>query len=139
MSHVWADELPLYIWSGEATADLAPVKTAKLALEISETVRPVGLNKLGRNADDIGIPWEARVLAIGSRPPFICNYALTSEKTSPEGWQRALLWVLGKVEFDPKATTIEDIVISVFPGAREIPEAELEAERKLQAYIERSD
>lgn len=127
---VWADQLPLYIWSGGEKADLTPVKAAKLALGVEMTVKPIGVTGITQ------LPkLTSRVLAIGSRPPFVCDYALTSERTSDEGWQRALSWALHITEHDPKATTTEDIMISVFgPGTREIPEAELVAAIRMREY-----
>lgn len=139
---VWADQTALYIWSGGEKADLTPVKAAKRQLErerdhlggiqdIPAQLVPIGASSLS------DLPsLDARVLAIGSRPPFICNYALTSPKTSAEGWVRALCWVLGIAKYDSKATLIEDILISQFgPGVREITPEELEAERKMLAYL----
>lgn len=129
----WVDERTLYLFSGQERADLAPVKAAKLALGVEETVRPVGLNLLGMTEHG-SIGFDARVLAIGHRPPFFCNYALTTEATTPAGWERALSWVLGFTEHDPKATLIEDIVVSIFPGAREITPEELAGEVKFRDY-----
>jgi len=129
-----ADQKPLYIWS-ESKADLAPVKAAKLALGIESKVIPMGATTL------VDLPdLNTRVLAIGTRPPFICEYALTTAGTSDAGWQRALSWVLGETEYDPKATTIEDIMVSTFgPGTREISAEELESERKMRAYVNREE
>src|SRR6478736_2078682 len=110
MADVWADERALYIWSNGVKADLEPVKEAKRTLNISEKVHPIGVTSLSDLPD-----LYARVLAIGTRPPFICDYALTSERTSPAGWERALAWVLGVNEFDEKATTIVDVLSSIFP------------------------
>jgi len=125
----WTDERALYIWSGGVKADLAPVKAAKLALEVTEIVRPFGVSTLGELPDLF-----TRVLAIGTRPPFLCDYALVSERTSPEGYQRALAWVLHIVGDDPKATTIADILGSFWPGVREMSADEIEAARKFAAY-----
>lgn len=132
---VWADERALYIWSGNEKADLTPVKAAKAALGITETVKPMGVTSLGQLAGR-----APRVLAIGSRPPFLCDYALTSDKTSAAGWERALSWVLGLTEHDPKATTVTDILVSIMgPGVRELSPEELAAERKLISYLEGSE
>jgi len=133
-SDVWSDQKPLYIWS-EGKADLAPIKAAKLALGIEAKVIPIGVATL------VDLPnLNARVLAVGTRPPFICEYALTTAGTSGAGWQRALSWVLGETEYDDKATTIEDIMVSMFgAGTREISAEELESERKMRAYVNRED
>ena len=134
---VWADHAPLYIWSGGERADLTPVKEAKAALAIEKSVAPVGLNAAGYTQDGAPVSLFARVLAIGSRPPFLCEHALVTERTSSEGYQRALSWVLGVTEFDPKANTVLDAMVAVFgPETREISEEELEAERKMDAYLE---
>lgn len=131
---VWADERALYIWADGKTADLAPVKAAKAALGYGFTVKPFAVTP------DSPPPAGHRVLAIGSRPNWITDYALTSENTSPEGWQRALAWVLGEVEHDPRATLVLDILSSILPPnargemVRELTETEIEAERKLRAY-----
>jgi len=127
---VWADESALYIWSGEERADLAPIKAAKAALNVDRVVKPVGVTSIEQLPS-----LDTRVLAVGSRPPFLCEYALTSERTSPEGWQRALSWVLGITVDDPKATTVLDILTSTFgPGMKEISAEELAAEEKMAAY-----
>lgn len=132
----WADEAPLYIWSGGARADLAALKAAKAELEFDKKVKPIGLDATGAQLPD---PF-ARVLAIGSRPLFLCDYALTGDRTSPEGWKRALAWCLGLVEHDEKATTTLDILISIMgKGVREISPEELEGERKLAAYLNRTE
>jgi hypothetical protein len=126
----WADERALFIWSGDTAADLAPVKAAKLALGIEAKVKPVGVGK-----ESPPPRWDVRVLAIGSRPPWVCDYALVSERTAPEGWERALAWVLGTHD-DPKATTVDDIIHATFGNdAREIPPEELEAERRYGDYV----
>lgn len=134
----WADETPLYIWSGERAADLEPVKVAKRQLDAEweqawgqpspYRVRPIGV------ASAVDLPLDARVLAIGSRPPFFCDYALVHESSPPAGWHAALLWVLGIVPVDSRATTMLDTVRSIFPGAEEISEEQLESERRLAAF-----
>jgi hypothetical protein len=127
---VWADEIALYIWSGNERADLTPIKAAKATLDIDKKVKPIGVNAL---ADLPSL--HAHVLAIGSRPPFLCDYALTSERTSPAGWQRALRWVLDPDHYEEKATTMLDTLTSLYgPATREIPPEQLEAERKMRVY-----
>lgn len=128
---VWADERALYIWSGEKKADLAPLKAAKEALGIVEKIRPFGVPMPGGNsAPQLDCD---RILAIGVRPPWVCDYALVSERTAPAGWQAALAYCLHLTD-DSRATTVLDILNSVWPGTREISEAELESERKLAEY-----
>ena len=136
---VWSDERALYIWSGEAKANLAPVKEAKLALDYPFRVVPIGVVAPNPpHFTTLPPPAGARILAIGSRSPWANrDYALVSQATSPEGWKRALAWVLGEVEHDPKATTVLDIFVSVFgPETREIPPEELEGEQKIADYIQ---
>jgi hypothetical protein len=140
MPDVWADETPLYIWS-QQKADLTPVKAAKAVLERIDgeigRVIPIAVKSLSDLPD-----LDARVLAIGSRPPFICNYALVGERTSEEGFVRALRWIFrGPGWDDPKATTLDDILTAAFPpdpgtGAmpQMVPVEELEAERRLRIF-----
>lgn len=118
----------LQIWSFERP-DLALVIEAK-AQVLNEKVFPA----YPRSFEDLPA-LDARVLAIGSRPPFLCDYALTSERTSLEGMVRALRWVLGVESDDPKATTILDTMTAAFgPGTREIPLEEQEAMQRLRDY-----
>lgn len=119
----------LYIWSQEHPVDLAPIKAAKAKLALDFQVRPVAVTE----ASDLPA-WESRVLAIGSRPPFLCDYALTTPRTSEEGWLRAVVWVLGRND-DPKATYILDTLTAAFgPGVREISPEEQEARQRLREY-----
>lgn len=122
----------LLIWHAGGPADLTPIKQAKQALNVDFTVKPVAVFSDGENdLPDL----NSRVLAVGSRPPFLCDYALTSERTGPEGWQRALRWVLRLEESDPKATTILDTLTAAFgPGVREVSPEELEANQRLRDY-----
>lgn len=121
----------LYIWHADGPADLTPVKAAKAELDVDFTIRPVAVYE----ATDLPNYLEDRVLAVGSRPPFLCEYALVTERTSPEGYVRALRWVLGLAESDPKATTILDTLNSILgPGVREVPTEELEARERLRDY-----
>jgi len=126
-------ERTLFIWSGPERADLEPLKRAKAQLELDFMVRPVGVPvPNGENA----LPSECgRVLAIGHRPPWLCDYALVGERTSEDGWRAALEWALGVVDHDPRATTTLDILASIFPGIEEIMPEQLEAEEKLRAYV----
>lgn len=120
----------LLIWHEGGAADLSAVREAKVKLDVDFQVKP----RAARFPEDIPT-WEDRVLAIGSRPTFLCDYALTSERTSPEGWLRALRWVLHLEEVDPKATLITDVLANIFGGpVREIPAEEIEARERLRDY-----
>ena len=118
----------LLIWSAEL-ADLAPVKAAKAALDVDFQVEPRAVR------EPTDLMWADRVLAIGTRPPFLCDYALVTETTSPEGFERALRWVLHLVEDDPKATTILDTLTAHFgPGVHEVTPEEQEARQRFTDY-----
>lgn len=127
----------LFIWHLDGPADLAPVKAAKAALDVDFQVRPIAMPINGNSVpmlEQFNYLTD-RVLAVGSRPPFLCDYALTSERTSPEGWQRALRWVLGVEPEDPKATTVLDTLTSIFgPGTREVSQEEIDGRQRLRDY-----
>lgn len=122
----------LYIWSATRPVDLAPLKAAKLSLPIDDTIKPA----YPQTPEDLP-DFDARVLAIGSRPPFLCAHALVTPRTSMGGWVRALSWSLGITEHDDKATTIVDTLTAVFgPGVREVPPDEIEGMQRLRDYLE---
>lgn len=134
--------LDLHIWHASGPADLTPIKAAKARLEyerdhldgwrdLPDKIRPVAV----ASSSDLPNYLETRVLAVGSRPPFLCEYALVTERTSPEGYVRALCWVLGISRIDEKATTILDTMTAIFgPGTREVTTEELEARKRLRDY-----
>lgn len=79
-----------------------------------------------------------RILAVGMKPPFLCDYYLVAETSNVEELQRALRWVLG-TEADPNATLLIDELQEAMPGIREISPEEQESERRYIAYIEGTD
>lgn len=107
-------ERALYIWHAEGPADLAPIRAAKVELAVDFTARPVAVSTLYPG------PASARILAVGSRPPFLCDYALVSERTGPQGWKAAVAWALELIE-DERSTTVLDTLRSIFgAGVREL-------------------
>lgn len=75
-----------------------------------------------------------RILAVGSKPPFLCDYALIGPRSDSPGLAAALAWTLGLTE-DDRATTILDTLNARWPGTREISDEELASERALVAYL----
>lgn len=136
----WADELPLYIWSGGEPTDLSKVKAAKHALETDEfvpwgvplpKVRPVNCAHWGAD----GLTFDHRVLAVGSKPPFIIDYFLVGNDAGHEEFTRALAWVLKLVDEDERANLVIDTMTRIFgPGTREVSEEEQAAQQKLRDY-----
>lgn len=119
----------LHIYWATEDRDLSRIKAAKLALGIPYTVYP----------STASASTNARILAVGGHPPFLCDYALVSPSSGPEGVQAALSWVLGDHE-DPRATLILDTLRHVFgPGVRELTADELAAEERLAAYQQGRD
>lgn len=130
---VWADELALFIWHEEGAADLTEIKKAKAGMNLDAKVVPMAVSKTSPP------PAGARILAIGSRPPWVHDYALVTERTSQAGLQRALAWCFGNHE-DEKATTVVDILTAAFPAnghgrLKELTREDLEAEEKMRRYI----
>jgi hypothetical protein len=122
----------LYIWSATRPVDMAPLKAAKLSLPVDEVIRPL-YPQAPEDLPDL----ETRVLAIGSRPPFLCHHALVTPRTSMGGWVRALSWTLGITEHDEKATLIVDTLTAAFgPGVREVPPEEIEGMQRLRDYLQ---
>lgn len=127
--------VPFYIFTGNdgTLADLAPLKRAKAALDLDVRIAPRMITQYDRHRNA-----AERVLAIDVKPTWLTDYALVTQNTSDEGWQRAVKWVITG-EFDPKATTITDILVSIFgPGTREISEAELASEEAYRVYLGQS-
>lgn len=130
---------PFFIYSGEGDdlPDLAPIKLAKATLDAEGTfpkVRPVRITLENRFEFDAD-----RVLCIGYRLPWACDYALITPSTAEAGWLRAVKWMLTG-EPDPKVTTVTDFLNSYLgPGVREMSAAELESERKMRAFITREE
>lgn len=122
----------LAIWSDVHPVALEPLKAAKQAIGWEGLIVP----RYPRSADDSHA--QQRILAIGTRPPWLVDYALISERTSAEGWQAALRWALTDEEH-PKATMILDQLRSIFgKGLREISESELASEANVRLYLAQS-
>lgn len=135
----WADERALYIWSGGVKADLAPIKAAKERLiyerdhldgfrDVPALIRPIAVS--ATEPPPVGV----RVLAIGTRPPWLCDYFLVSETSSQEEWIRAFCWVVEISATDSAATKVADTLGSFWPGIREVSAEEQESERRLAAF-----
>lgn len=89
----------LPIWPAPPTgAGLTALKTAKQQIPDAPLVTPV------RSVP--GSP--GRVLAIGTPPPFLCDYALVETSTSP-GLQKALEWTLGLREDERGMTVLKKL------------------------------
>lgn len=118
--------LPIWHSEGLQAVDMAPIREAKAALDLDFKVKPAPAR----------IDIDERILAIGTRPPFLCDYALWSGKSGPAGLSVALSWVLGDHD-DPRATTIVDTIQHFFPGARQMTQEELDSERAMFVYLNR--
>jgi len=127
--------MKLYIWSGGEPMDLEKVKVGKAALDdgITEIPKVIPMNCGEWGAD--GLSWDDRVLAVGSPPPFICDYFLVGDDAGHEEFTRALAWVLRIVDDDERANLTLDTMTGIFgPGTREVTQEEQDAHRKLREY-----
>lgn len=118
--------LPIWCADGELAAeDLQRVRVAKESLWLDYVVKPC--------AAEGSI--EERVLAWGSAPPFLCDYALVDPDGPDSELEEALLWVLRETDESRVAMTIEH-VLGVLLGihVREMTPAELDAEQRLADY-----
>jgi hypothetical protein len=114
--------LPIY-WA--VPRDFEPIKAAKDLLYLDHKVFP--------STATASTP--GRILAVGGRPPWLCDYFLVHPAAGPERLAVALWWVLEPDHQDDGATTVLDELRAVFGvGVREIPPAELAAEERLAAY-----
>lgn len=92
--------LPLPIHPAPTEAQAASIRAAKAALALPFTVQIVA-----------AVPGAGlRVLALGTAPPWLCDYALV---TDPANLEAALKWVLSD-EVDPRASLVIDQLRSVF-------------------------
>jgi hypothetical protein len=88
---------------------LEAVKAAKDSLDLDYLVKPVKAVS--------GSP--GRVLAIGEKPDFVCDYAFVPNPTV-ESLINALNWVLGDHD-DPRARTVVQVLEDYFgKGVKEI-------------------
>lgn len=116
--------LPIYV-ADDHVLDLAPIKAAKAALDLPYKVVPVD------PADAPG----SRVLAVGAKPGWMCDFYLIAPQEAGERVQEALLWVLSDAH-DPEATTVADTMLTIFgEGTREITAEELASERAWADYF----
>lgn len=130
----------LYIWSGGEPTDLAKIKAAKAQIEDDEfNPWATPLPKVTpTNCGHEGYPemtWEDRVLAVGSRPPFICDYFLVGDDAGLDEFVRAMAWVLKLEAVDERANLVTDTLSAAFGGpVREVTPEEQEAAVKLREY-----
>lgn len=118
----------LPIWAEDyAAVDMGRIRAAKVALDLPYQCYP--RHASAPKSDEYG-----RVLAVDSRPPYVCDYALVTAQSDDAGLRSALLWVLGEND-DPRATYMPDVLSKIFGvPVREIPQDELDAEAALRAY-----
>jgi hypothetical protein len=100
--------VPIYP-SVPSGAVLEALKTAKESLDVDYLIRPVK-----------AVPGSpGRVLAIGTKPDFVCDYAFVPEP-SVESLKNALHWALGDHD-DPRARTVVQVLEDIFgKGVKEI-------------------
>jgi hypothetical protein len=124
--HQWR---PLLIWSegGPLNRDeVALLRLAKEALALEYAVKPQVADR-----GDL----ENRVLAWGTRPPFLCHYALVDPQGSPRELEHALGWALGEWDDAPTSVTLEaQLQAWLGPAVREIPLEQVQAEARLADY-----
>lgn len=101
---------PLPIYPSVPSGDtLAALKSAKQQIPDAPLVQPVK-----------AVPGSpGRILAIGSPPPWLCDYALVGEPT-PERLKPALEWALGLKEDDRAMTILKKLQHIFGPETREI-------------------
>lgn len=114
VSPVSSDLRPLQIMSGKLHADdWQRIRAAKASLDLPFLITPA-------KAVPGGV---GRVLAIGVKPDFVCDYAFVPDTKSP-GLIAAMEWALTDKE-DPRAVTVEDMMKQIFgPETKEITNAE---------------
>jgi hypothetical protein len=89
---------------------MAMLKEAKAQMNISTLLKPVRAV--------IGSP--GRVLAIGKKPEWICEYAYVKEP-STQSFKEALEWILG-IREDPRGITVIRTLKEIFgPSVQELP------------------
>ena len=100
----------LPIWPAPPTgAGLTALKTAKQQIPNAPLVTPVR-----------AVPGSpGRILALGERPPFLCDYALVAEPT-PERIKPTLEWVLGLREDERGMTVLKKLQQLFGPETKEI-------------------
>lgn len=120
---------PLPIWCADGqldAADLARLREAKESLWLDYTVKPC-------EATEGSI--EERVLAWGTTPTFLCEYALVDPAGPDSEIEAALAWVLDEAPACRTAVTIDHFLSALLSASvREVPADELEAEQRLADY-----
>jgi hypothetical protein len=113
------DHVDLWVWYPEdEPIDYARIKAAKEMLELDVLVHP----HLIEAAEH-----EGRILAVGGRPPWLCDYFLISNGSTMDVVADALGWALDLLE-DERAQTVADTLSSIFGSpCREISPQELES------------
>lgn len=96
--------------------DMPKIKEAKASMNLGFLVVPVFIERNGERYFGQGMP---RILAWDAEPPFICDYAPVSSKTSSEGLVAALKWCLLGTD-DPRAVTLEKNLGRYIPGVWEL-------------------
>jgi hypothetical protein len=92
--------LPLPCHPAPTATQTQAIRAAKVALALPFTVQIVA-----------AVPGAGlRVLALGTAPPWLCDYALV---TDPANLKEALKWVLSD-DVDPRASLVIDQLRSVF-------------------------
>lgn len=95
MGWLLTNTIPLAIWTqGDKDSELPYIKQAKAQLNIDTKVVPV-----------VAQPGARKVLALGGRPPFVCDHALVRDPKNVEGLKAALRWYITD-EPDDRVTTI---------------------------------
>ena len=103
--------IPLPMYPGLPKSEvMGMIKEAKAQIQTDALVKPVRAV--------IGSP--GRILAIGEKPDWICEYAYVKEP-STQSFKEALEWILG-IKEDPRGVTIIRTLREIFgPDVRELP------------------
>ena len=102
--------IPLPMYPGLPKSEvMGMIKEAKAQIQTDALVKPVRAVA--------GSP--GRILAIGEKPDWICEYAYVKEP-STQSFKEALEWILG-IKEDPRGVTIIRTLTEIFgPGVREV-------------------
>lgn len=105
----------LPLWPSVPTGGaLAALKQAKQQIPDAPLIQPVR-----------AVPGSpGRVLAIGTPPPFLCDYALVETSTSP-GLQKALEWTLELCEDERGMTVLKKLQQIFGAETREITDEDV--------------
>lgn len=104
---------------GEPTPeDWGKVREAKRNTNLDFMVKPIRAS------------WDHwRVLAFGTKPAMICDYALATPNTTISGYQAILNWLYGVTD-DPRPTTAAQMLSRVFSApVKEIDESQIRKEK----------